>query len=122
MANESAGNEDPTNPAAHGAEGGEPFPDLGELRSKFIAYVEEKWVAPSKECPICTSNSWNATLPYEVRPLGSSALASLGGGPVFPLILLVCNVCGFVHQFSAIATGILPRRTPPNPTLEVHPK
>lgn len=61
-------------------------------------YIKAKWTNAC--CPMCQSTHWNISdTIYEFRKFTNDSLM-IAGGPVFPVIPLVCDDCGntlFIH-------------------------
>ena len=80
-----------------------------EERQKVVNWLKEK--APSPACPFCGTKHWsisNAAICPQVYIPGPLML----GGPTVPLVLVVCETCGFVASFSAVTTGVIPADDP----------
>jgi hypothetical protein len=62
----------------------------------------------SEDCPICQHNDW--LLMENVWGLIEFRENNLiVGGPVLPLVAVMCNVCGHTIFFNAFAVGALKR-------------
>jgi hypothetical protein len=80
--------------------------------SMFNKDQVQKWIndywRESKNCQICGSNDWllldNV---WELRDFRGGDVAS--GGPVLPVVALMCNVCGHTLFFNAIAVRAVER-------------
>jgi len=84
---------------------GPPGPKIDVKRA--ADWLNTKWQGP-KVCPICKNNNWGIpdTL-AEVRGFFQGSLVV--GGPVFPVLLVTCNVCGHVLAFNAVVMGLVER-------------
>ena len=94
-------------------------PTPQEQRDKAAVWVNEKWTASDKTCPICGTNKWTVTEPAALQPYQNGSLVL--GGPVFPVFLVICSNCAYTISFNAAATGVLeqiidpPTAEPPSP-------
>lgn len=77
---------------------------------KAVDWLNAKWQGP-KICPVCHSNDWHVpdTL-SEIRQFFHGSMVV--GGPVFPLLLVTCKVCGHVLAFNALVMGLVERPQP----------
>lgn len=76
-------------------------------RNKIADWLNTRWKG-EKLCPICRSNNWSILdNVWESRKFQSGTLVV--GGPVLPLVAIMCNVCGYTHFFNAIAVGAVQR-------------
>ena len=74
-------------------------------RGKFQSWLNTRWKG-HKQCPICHSNDWNLSpKPVEIREFSGGGLHV--GGPVYPLVNITCNVCGYTLLFNAIIAGLV---------------
>src|SRR5438045_4209622 len=56
-------------------------------------------------CPVCGHRKWKlAPDLVEIRPYYGITFL---GGPIYPLVLLTCENCGYVFLFHAMMTGAL---------------
>jgi hypothetical protein len=77
--------------------------ELDRIREAILA----KWTG-QKSCPICSTNKWTIG-PHIITPMrleGASGNIMLGGGSIYPSVMLVCENCGFTHYFNLVALGI----------------
>lgn len=82
---------------------------MGEeiYRDKVADWLKKNWKG-AKQCPICHSNDWNiGSKPVEIREFSGGGLVV--GGPVYPLVNVTCNVCGYTLLFNAIVSGLIER-------------
>jgi predicted nucleic-acid-binding Zn-ribbon protein len=71
---------------------------------KFQDWLNTKWKG-AKQCPICHSNDWNLSPRLvEVREYSGGSLDL--GKPVFALVNITCNVCGYTLLFNAVVVGL----------------
>lgn len=74
-------------------------------------WISEYWTG-TKDCLVCGSNDWilmdNV---WELRDFHGGDFSV--GGPVLPLIALMCNVCGHTLLFNAIAVRAIERSPAP---------
>jgi hypothetical protein len=72
---------------------------------KVADWLNKKWVG-NKQCPICKNNDWQiGPKPVEVREFQGGSL--IVGGPVYPLINVTCNICGYTLLINAIIAGFV---------------
>ena len=59
-----------------------------------------------RSCPLCGYSGW--TLGEELVTATTTSLAggAVFGGPIIPMIQLVCNRCGFVSHHAVGALGV----------------
>lgn len=75
----------------------------------FIKSLGEKWQG-NKQCPICQNNTWGISDKLaELREFHHGDI--IMGGQVYPLIVLSCKVCGYIHLFNAILAGLIDPKT-----------
>jgi hypothetical protein len=72
---------------------------------KLIAWLEEKWQG-EKKCPVCQHTNWTLnSLIYKLIPFDQGVF--IAGGPVYPVVPVICNNCGNVMFFNALKTGLI---------------
>jgi len=57
-------------------------------------------------CQVCGTNNWTTgeiVAPPVILPGGSMAI----GGPTVPMVLLICQRCGYVMHFAAQTVGLV---------------
>jgi len=81
--------------------------DVGIIKK----WIEDHWKGEPL-CPVCKNNNWTigGTI-AELRPFLKGKFRT--SGPVYPVIVFSCNVCGNVLFFNAIQLGIV--KIPPAP-------
>lgn len=91
--------------------GGKQFPPNTK---QFVENILlKKWA--DKQCPFCKKPFWivNEQI-YQLMPWQKGAALVIGGGPVQPVISVICQNCGFAPFFNAMVTGIIkPQPKPP---------
>ena len=71
----------------------------------ILKWLNHNWQG-QKLCPICQKNNWNISdTVYEIREFQGGGLVV--GGPVYPTIGVICNVCGHTLFFNALKLGII---------------
>lgn len=71
-------------------------------------WIEEKWKQGS--CPVCEANQWQAGEDVlQLMPFHEGSLVV--GGPVYPVLPIVCLNCGNSIFVSAVVAGIVKRPT-----------
>lgn len=82
------------------------MPEFNKERAQ--QWISEYWAGP-KECQICRSNEWvMLDNIWELRKFEGGGLV-IGGGPIVPVVALMCNVCGQMLIFNAFAVKALDR-------------
>lgn len=91
-----------------------------EQKELVRVWVEKHWTQ-SRNCPICGSLHWLGPQ-YVVQPLTHVPMGQIqfGGGPGYPLVLVICQTCGYTMAFNAIMVGLFPKQQtlPPKPQTE----
>ena len=78
---------------------------MADTRERIAAFLNEKWQG-RKNCPICQNNKWEISdKPAELREYSQGGLVV--GGPVYPLVVLTCRVCGHTLLFNAIVMDVV---------------
>jgi hypothetical protein len=77
-------------------------------KEKAQEWISKYWTRP-KECTVCGSDQWllldNV---WELRKFERGTLV-IGGSPILPVVALMCNVCGHLIFFNAIAVRAIAR-------------
>jgi len=72
---------------------------------KVIAFLSEKW--KGRSCPACGQGPWSVqNTIYQLTEFNKDKVV-IGGGPVFPVIPVVCTHCGNTALVNAIAAGFV---------------
>lgn len=72
--------------------------------SKAIEHLRTKW--HGRPCPMCGAGNWNVQdSTYQLLEFNQGGLVI--GGPVIPVIPIVCSNCGNTLLVNAITAGIL---------------
>lgn len=75
-----------------------------EEADKLVAYLKEKW--KGKSCPMCQTGNWivqdNC---FQITQY--NAVAFVIGGPVIPIIPVICNNCSNTLLINAILAGVI---------------
>ena len=90
---------------------------MADIRERIAAFLNEKWQG-QKNCPICQNNKWEISdKPAELREYAEGGLVV--GGPVYPLIILTCRVCGNTLLFNAIVMDVIEKEKSKRSNSEV---
>lgn len=77
-----------------------------------IAHLQNKW--SGRPCPMCATGNWNVQdSTFQLTEFNQGAMVL--GGPVIPVIPIVCNNCGNTLLINAITAGVI------KPEKEVKP-
>ncbi len=75
-----------------------------EDTKKIISYLEEKW--RGRPCPMCQSGAWSIQDScFQLMAYHSGSFVI--GGPVIPLIPIICNNCSNTVLINAILSGVI---------------
>ena len=74
-----------------------------DQRERIAAFINEKW--KDKRCPICENTSWSIAPHVLVSNIFSGGDISVGG-PVYPIVIVLCDNCGYIHAFNAMKAGL----------------
>jgi len=90
-----------------------------DQQQRFNEWLRTKWHHGA--CPVCQTNSYTAgSAIFQMFEFAGGGLR-LGGGPIYPVIPVVCANCGYTVFINAIVAGAL--AAPPLPTApEEQPK
>lgn len=73
--------------------------------SKVIQHLQTKW--HGRSCPMCNAGTWNVQdSTYQLMEFNPQAGLVIGG-PVIPVIPIVCSNCGNTLLINAITAGII---------------
>ena len=80
---------------------------------KLIAHLSSKW--GGRACPMCGGGPWNVhDTVFQLMEFHGGNIAI--GGPVIPVVPVVCGNCGHTVLVNAITSGVI--QAPPSPTGE----
>ena len=78
--------------------------------ARVLADLRTKWAG--RPCQMCGQGNWNISDKlFEIRELQKGAFVL--GGPIIPLIPIVCTYCGNTLLVNAIVAGVVPSTVPP---------
>jgi len=80
-----------------------------EQRAKILEWFDSKWPIPNI-CPVCNSEQWGILDRVFRFPEFNPPIHRLEMN--VPVILLVCQICGYILFFSAEAVGIIEEMLP----------
>ncbi|WP_115702568.1 hypothetical protein [Legionella sainthelensi] len=83
-----------------------------EEADKLVSYLKEKW--NGKSCPMCLSGNW-IVQDNCFQLTQYNAHSFVIGGPVIPIIPVICNNCSNTLLINALLAGIIP----PNAKLPI---
>lgn len=70
----------------------------------MIAYLKDKW--EGRRCPMCGKGNWSVQdTVYEIREFNEGSFVV--GGPVIPVVPIVCTNCGNTVFLNAIISKAL---------------
>lgn len=70
-----------------------------------IAFLNAKW-GSGRQCPMCGTKSWSVQdSTFQVSELNPAGLVV--GGPIIPVIPVICSNCGNTVLVNAITAGIV---------------
>jgi hypothetical protein len=75
-----------------------------EEKAKISKWLQEKWPGEAK-CPISGHDEW-ILADRLVSPLTRRKNAVTIGGPTYPLVMIICEGCGYTLFFNAVLIGI----------------
>jgi hypothetical protein len=75
---------------------------------KLVKFLEERW--GQVPCPMCHHTEWSVgDIITQLTQYAGGALVA--GGPVYPLIPVVCRNCGNTVLVNAVVTGAIASQT-----------
>lgn len=81
---------------------------LSQKEEEIISdWIREKTKEKTLFCQVCGSNSWGLEK-YAVAPTILRKSLVLGGGSLYPYVMLTCNTCGYTLYFNAVTIGLFP--------------
>lgn len=77
--------------------------------NKIINHLNEKW--QGRPCPMCGKGKWSVNDKiFELREFNEGNLI-VGGGPIIPVIPIICESCGNTILINAIVTkSVIPQK------------
>ena len=67
-----------------------------ELKDKVVSRLNEKGL---RECPMCHSNQFTIVDGFQQLMVNKELTSAfVVGGPIIPVVAIVCNNCGFLSQ------------------------
>lgn len=77
-----------------------------EQRALVEAWIRTHWADRPGHCPICGTRTWEFS-EFVIQPLTHVPLGSVQvGGIGYPMILVICQNCGYTMQFNAVKMGV----------------
>jgi hypothetical protein len=74
--------------------------------TKMINYLREKWAG--RPCPLCAVGNWTVqTSAFELRQFYEGNMVL--GGPIIPVVPVVCTNCGNTVLVNALIAGVVTR-------------
>jgi hypothetical protein len=70
--------------------------------------IEKLWIGGGKNCPICGSNRW-VIADHLVEPEIARGWGGVHTGPIYPMVMLVSEPCGYTMLFNAATLGVVSR-------------
>jgi predicted nucleic-acid-binding Zn-ribbon protein len=89
--------------------------ELNERQAKAAKWLEEKWTT-DKNCPICRSINWGISDVVELRKFHNGMLVL--NDRLYPVFLVICNVCGYTLTFNAQIAEIITSPAAPSPEAQ----
>lgn len=78
-----------------------------EIVQRIIAAIREKTANFDFRCPVCNHNTWHVPQDYTYLPLRKDFAGGIRlGGPILPLVPLVCTNCGNTHLLNLKVLGL----------------
>ena len=78
---------------------------LKKVDTKRVSEWLDKHWTESKDCPICGKNKWGIS--GNVGKISCLRDKASGNNPVFPVVFLLCNNCGYVFMFNGLTSGLV---------------
>lgn len=77
--------------------------------NKVIKFLSEKW--RNRPCPVCGISAWSVQdSTYELREFNQGNMVL--GGPLIPVVPVICSNCGNTILVNAILAGVVPPEVP----------
>jgi hypothetical protein len=81
------------------------MPFTHDMRKTIITALEA--CGANKPCPRCYTNSWNLVDGFVNHPLSDIPGQLILGGPSIPVVVVVCDTCGYLAEHAAGKLGLL---------------
>ena len=84
------------------------FFQIAETQEILTRWLDEKWPKNRRVCTICENSNWHIEPDAGMLLVYRGNQLNLNSG--FPLVLINCTNCSFVHIFNAAKIGLLPQQ------------
>ena len=86
-----------------------------ETKQKIIETIQQRLKERQRNliCPLCGNNGFVLAEGYTQDALQNELTGLILGGPSIPVVIVVCNHCGYVIRFSLGILGLLPKKEVP---------
>ena len=74
-----------------------------EQKTKAVEWLTQHL----KGCPVCGDADWTMVDLVTTASYGDVLTSLFNVAPKYPLLLVTCDACGYVMQFSAFVIGLL---------------
>lgn len=82
------------------------MPFTSSTRYDIIAALEAR--GANKPCPRCYVNSWNLVDGFVNHPMSDIPGQLILGGPSIPVVVVVCDNCGYLAEHAVGKLAVLP--------------
>ncbi len=78
---------------------------MGQFNTKkLLEHLQAKW--QTTPCPMCKARQWNIQeRSFELREFHGGNMV-LGGGPIIPVVPVVCTNCGNTILINSLVAGV----------------
>ena len=84
--------------------------DSGQITSddkrRVEDWLKDNWIVATKACPISGHNDWIIG-DHIVQPNTYAGGGLSVGGTGYPMVMLICNGCGYTMYFNAVKLGLV---------------
>ena len=78
--------------------------------AKLLSHLKVKWA--SRACPMCGSGPWSVQdSTFQLTEFNEGSMVI--GGPVIPVVPVVCSNCGYTALVNALVSGAIRQPEPP---------